>query len=245
MRPLVPALALGLLAGCVTTPAAAPERRVHPEFTQTAMLSLQPGMARAAFLNTFGPPSRTEMSTCGSATAEPWACEILEYTLPPHRLGTYPNIPNRNRFYFDRGYLNSWSTNLVWPDPDWQSAGLTCFPGDSDGTSRGVATAELAASCFLAAAAADSFIIMTRLYAPDLADLSTPEWLQRIEELRCTLLSSTVFRNLIPSRFDFAVLRHDGSRAWVQAVRRSDGAVVPLILEREGAAWFVTRLSMR
>lgn len=72
------------------------------KFTSDNAMKLKPGMTSTEVIEIFGKPMKTEATTCGSATNNPWTCIIWRY-------GEYSP-----RLTFEQGkdgvlYLNSWS----------------------------------------------------------------------------------------------------------------------------------------
>lgn len=116
---LVFSVAFLLCSSCAAGSFAGPPR--HPGFTESAVLSITQGMTADALRARFGPPDRTEVMTCGTATPEPWQCMIWEYDLGPHPRGRYQSISNINSFTFSLSdhapRLNHWRIDLMYPDP--------------------------------------------------------------------------------------------------------------------------------
>lgn len=90
----------------------------HPEFTQSNILKIETFWDNDDVIELFGPPDRTELTTAGSETPEPWRAIIYSYDMGPHRLGEYQSISNTNRFGFsaDTGTLQFWHIELAYPD---------------------------------------------------------------------------------------------------------------------------------
>ena len=105
------ALAILLITGCATLGLG----KRHPGFTESAVLKLRAGITADAVRARFGNPDRSEVTTCGSSTPDPWQCMIWEYQMEGDEYGDV------NRIYFnvefDPPRLNSWDIERMYPDP--------------------------------------------------------------------------------------------------------------------------------
>jgi hypothetical protein len=104
------ALAILLLTGCATLGLG----KRHLGFTESAVLKLRVGMTADVVRARFGNPDRTEVTTCGSSTPDPWQCMIWRYQMEESEYGDV------NRFYFaiesDPPRLHSWDIERMYPD---------------------------------------------------------------------------------------------------------------------------------
>jgi hypothetical protein len=69
-----------LLPGCTASQTVA-SQTTTPAYVDYSKLSLRlkPGMSEADVINSLGPPTKTELSTCGQDIGKPWTCKVLFY----------------------------------------------------------------------------------------------------------------------------------------------------------------------
>lgn len=236
------AVLLVLAMGCSTLRA-----RVHPDFTQAAVLSLQVGMTRDDATELFGRPDRAQVTTCGTDTPEPWQCLIWEYDLPGHERGRYQVIENTNRLYFTTdGFLNSWSTDLLWEDPAFTDAATACSA--TPGELSGAASPDAAAACLLVALPRGDWEAAARFVSPPVAG-SQEQNAARLKALTCELLlpssacTASVVSSVAPPldvAFRFAAIGGSSGTIRYHVLNSFNGGVRPLFVTRaESGRWFV------
>lgn len=248
-KPFVLFAALLISSTACATTSMGGSGRTHPEFTKSAGMSLRAGYDREVIMDLFGQPDRTEMSTCGTATDNPWQCLIWEYDLPPDSRGKYQYNPNTNRFLFQsNGALNSWSTNLLYPDPDYHPVrrAQACSAPDSP-----IVYAGTALSCFLYLLVEGDYSGASQWFGTasvSLADRDEEEsTLARMQVLQCLLISGdppACYQNRGSTEFSYAIMGEyqDGVRAHVIV---NDGRVIPVkLVETEQGGWRVEKLSI-
>ena len=237
----------GLVCGCATTGGTVQGASARPDFTQSAVLSLEQGMTRGDVTDLFGQPARVELTTCGSETPEPWQCLIWEYDLPADSRGRYETIENTNRFVFSAdGLLTNWATDLLWPDHTFFDATDAC-PVQWSGDHREDSPRD-AVVCFLQALRENDWDAAIQLLEP-VPNGPPAENVTQVKAIACRLLlvgsacTDDVVRSLRPLSdvsFRFAAISEVRGRARFHVVNSLNSTVSPLVaVESADGSWSI------
>jgi len=225
----------------------------HPEFIQSAVMSLRPGMSEGAVIELFGLPDRQDLSTCGANTPNPWPCKIWYFELPGDLWGRYQATTNTNVLYFNAGgLLNSWHTDLVYPDPEFTAVYSTKCQSESPSNSD----ADEAVACFIEGVTARNFGLIASIFGTKDGSILTRDErapaMRRASIIQCVISTGNSAACMDPDTLSarpsaplsFAIVRQDKATA-VAFVRAADRRVFPITLVRaSNKSWFVETIGL-